>query len=248
LVIGGLVVLGAVFVLGVVVGKKLAVAPGSSESSDLLSTLDRKAQDLEKVRTAPPLTFQDELTKKGGEPVQDAGHLAPPPQLDPAAAAAKAKPEVAQKPAIDPVLNRPVAEKAEPSAHPPAPKPEAPEPKPAAKPVATAEASTPARPTSLREAIARAERAPAPQEETAPKGGSYTLQLAASPTRAEADRHVAKLRGKGYAPYVVAAELPGKGTWYRVRMGSFTSKEAAEKFLADFRRETQLTAFVASVP
>jgi cell division septation protein DedD len=59
---------------------------------------------------------------------------------------------------------------------------------------------------------------------------------------------VARLKQRGYVPYVVSAEVPGKGTWYRVRMGSFESKDAAQRFLADFKRETQLDAFVASVP
>jgi cell division septation protein DedD len=54
------------------------------------------------------------------------------------------------------------------------------------------------------------------------------------------------LREKGYAPYIVTAEVPGKGTWYRVRMGSFPTKDAATRYLQDFKRETQAEAFVAS--
>ena len=50
----------------------------------------------------------------------------------------------------------------------------------------------------------------------------------------------------GYAPYIVTAEVPGKGTWYRVRMGSFPTKDAATRYLQDFKRETQAEAFVAS--
>ena len=64
--------------------------------------------------------------------------------------------------------------------------------------------------------------------------------------REEADRFAARLRDRGYAPYIVTAEVPGKGTWYRVRMGSFASKDAASRYLQDFKRETQLDAFVAS--
>jgi cell division protein FtsN len=39
--------------------------------------------------------------------------------------------------------------------------------------------------------------------------------------------------------------VANKGTWYRVRMGSFPSRDAATRYLSDFKRETQLDAFVA---
>ncbi|MFP2925413.1 SPOR domain-containing protein, partial [Pyxidicoccus sp. 3LG] len=93
----------------------------------------------------------------------------------------------------------------------------------------------------LKEAIARAALPPA----QAVKGGAFTLQLSAFQDRQEADRFAARLRDRGYAPYILAAEVPGKGTWYRVRMGSFASRDAASRYLADFKRETQLDAFVA---
>ena len=92
----------------------------------------------------------------------------------------------------------------------------------------------------LKEAIARAQR---PVEAT--PDGSWTLQLSAYQDKAEAGRFASDLRGKGYAPYVVEAHVSGKGTWYRVRMGSFETKEKAAHYLADFKRETKLDAFVA---
>ncbi|MGZ3459178.1 MAG: SPOR domain-containing protein, partial [Archangium sp.] len=95
--------------------------------------------------------------------------------------------------------------------------------------------------SGLKEAIARATQRPT---EAVP-GGAFTLQLSAFQTRPEAERFAAKLRDRGYAPYIVSAEVPKKGTWYRVRMGSFPSKDAASRYLADFKRETQLQAFVA---
>ncbi|EAU61896.1 adventurous gliding motility protein I [Stigmatella aurantiaca DW4/3-1] len=77
------------------------------------------------------------------------------------------------------------------------------------------------------------------------KGGAFTLQISAFQSREEADRFAARLRDRGYAPYILSAEVPNKGTWYRVRMGSFPSRDAATRYLADFKRETQLNAFVA---
>jgi cell division septation protein DedD len=76
--------------------------------------------------------------------------------------------------------------------------------------------------------------------------GAFTLQLGASLSRDDAERQASRLRDKGYAPYIVSAEVPGKGTWYRVRMGSFPTKDAATRYLQDFKRETQAEAFVAS--
>ena len=68
LLIAGIVVMGAVFVLGVVVGKKLAGNAQAAAAPDLLSALDANAQALQEVQQEPPLTFQDELTRKSGSP------------------------------------------------------------------------------------------------------------------------------------------------------------------------------------
>ena len=192
LLIGGIVVMSAVFVVGVVVGKKLATSERASGAPDLLTALDQRAVAMDEAKDAS-LTFQDELTKKSAEP--------------------------------------------------PTPPPAAPEPIAAAVP----DEPTPTRIApkdggGLKEAIARAQK---PTE--AVPDGAFTLQLSASQDRAEADRYMAKLRDRGYAPYVIEAQVPGRGTWYRVRMGSFATREAAGRYLQDFRRETQLEAFVAGV-
>jgi DedD protein len=255
LLIAGIVVMGAVFVLGVVVGKKLADNAQTAGAPDLLSALDANAQALQEVQKEPPLTFQDELTRKAAEPV------APPPAPKPAPKPAPAKPVAvapspapAEKPVPDAEPGEEVAANAadeelaalaakpSPSA-PAAPGVKAPAPAPAGKveqePTPTRTATPPA--GGLKEAIARATQPPT----EAVKGGAFTLQISAFQSREEADRFAARLRDRGYAPYILAAEVPNKGTWYRVRMGSFPSKDAASRYLADFKRETQLNAFVA---
>ena len=50
LLIASIVVMGAVFVLGVVVGKKLAGNAQMAAAQDLLSVLDAKAEALEQVQ------------------------------------------------------------------------------------------------------------------------------------------------------------------------------------------------------
>jgi cell division protein FtsN len=292
LLIAGIVVMGAVFVLGVVVGKKLAGNAEASAAPDLLSALDANAQALQEAQKEPPLTFQDELTRKSATAPEPKPAAKPPaapaakpaptaatPAAKPAPAAAPAtpaeKPAAEQKPTEKPdtassaadeelaalaAVKRPQAPTAAPTEKPaekPAPAAAAPAPKPAAAaaaavaapkpaPGAVAEETVPTRTApqasgGLKEAIARATQRPT---EAAP-GGAFTLQLSAFQTREEADRFAGRLRDRGYAPYIVTAEVPNKGTWYRVRMGSFPTKDAATRYLADFKRETQLDAFVA---
>ena len=40
--------------------------------------------------------------------------------------------------------------------------------------------------------------------------------------------------------------MPGRGLFYRVRMGSFPNKDAAQTYLQDFKRETRLDGYVTS--
>lgn len=270
LLIAGIVVLGAVFVLGVVVGKKLAGDAHASNAPDLLSALDANAQALQAVQKEPHLTFQDELTRKASaEPVT-------PPAPKPTAAATKpAAEKPAPKPA-EPVKTAALAPTPDPDTGELPPEEPADEPVAAAKPAAEKPAPAPEKPTTpekpaavaakpatvsgkvesapvptrttqkegggLKEAIARATAQP---PDPAVKGGAFTLQLSAFQDKQEADRFMARLRDRGYAPYIVSAEVAGKGTWYRVRMGTFASKDAATRYLSDFKRETQLDAFVA---
>jgi len=281
LLIAGIVVMGAVFVLGVVVGKKLAGNAHAADAPDLLSALDANAQALQEAQKEPPLTFQDELTRKAAtEPAASEPKKAPAakpaptaaatpaPKPAPVAAAAPAvpaaKPPSAEKPAEQPAsaekteiaynsadeelaalaaVKKPQAPAAAPVEKPASAA--APAPKPA--PGAVAEETVPTRTATppggaLKEAIARA-TTQRPAE--AVPGGAFTLQLSAFQTREEADRFANRLRDRGYAPYIVTAEVANKGTWYRVRMGSFPSRDAATRYLSDFKRETQLDAFVA---
>ncbi len=57
--------------------------------------------------------------------------------------------------------------------------------------------------------------------------GEYTVQVSAFQTDEEARAYAAALERKGYKPFIVAATIVGKGTWYRVRIGSFKDEAAA---------------------
>lgn len=222
LTVVGLVVVSAVFALGIVVGKKLATDDQAATAApDLLSALDQKAAKIETMKKDASLTFQEELTKKQAPIVEAKPIEAPAPAPEPIIPPKPELPVVVAK--VDP------------------PKP--PEPKP--EPVVKAE-PVPTRINedagALRDAIAKT-ATKAPPTETSPDG-AFTLQLSAFQDKAEADRFAANLRDKGYAPFIVEADLKAKGIWYRVRMGRFPSKDAAGRYLADFKRETSIDAIV----
>lgn len=256
LLIAGIIVMGAVFVLGVVVGKKLADNAQTAAAPDLLSALDANAQALKQAREAEqPLTFQDELTRKSGSDASKPGTVTvaippPAPKPKPVEPPAAAEPQVAEAPAPseaeltapptdDDYAPTPTAKPAETKVAESKPAPAPGKVEPAPVPTRT---TIPAQGSGLKDAIARATQRPT---EAVP-GGAFTLQISAFQSRSEAERFAAKLRDRGYAPYIVTAEVPNKGTWYRVRMGSFPSRDAASRYLADFKRETQIQAFVAA--
>jgi cell division septation protein DedD len=256
----------AAFWLGIGVGKKLERGNTNTPEPDLLAQLDAQ-----KPPAPQPLTFQEELTRKPAPVVVE--KPAPKPVEKPVEKIAEKPVEkpaepVAQKQTLEQALQK-VAEKPREPAIPaeplqpgdkvveaiPQPTVELkPEPKPAPAPVVVAPKPAPAPAEALtntrspdaggamKDAFARAAR----PEKTAPDG-QWTIQISAYQDKAEAERNLAGLRDRGYAPYIVEAKVPNKGTWFRVRMGRFASREAAARYLSDFQRETQISAIVAPV-
>jgi DedD protein len=75
--------------------------------------------------------------------------------------------------------------------------------------------------------------------------GQYTLQLSSFQDRHEAQQFMRKLRGSGMQPYMVPANIPGRGVWFRVRVGSYGSWDEALAAKEVFEREQQIVAYVA---
>jgi cell division protein FtsN len=77
-----------------------------------------------------------------------------------------------------------------------------------------------------------------PVEKAAPAasaGGAYVLQIGAYKSEEEANTAWKSFKSKhpiagGYSEDVRKADLGDKGTWYRLRMGSFGDKAAASSF------------------
>lgn len=79
---------------------------------------------------------------------------------------------------------------------------------------------------------------------TAPAaGGAYVLQIGAYKSQEEADAAWKSYHGKhagllsGYGEDVKKVDLGAKGTWYRLRTGSFASKEAAASLCSKLTAE-----------
>lgn len=240
LTVASLVVLGGVFVLGVVVGKKLANETHKLEQpADILSAADQKTEALAQADKAPALTFQEELTKRAPEPAPEPAKTVV--ALKPIELKPEPRPAEVARPAEPPKAEAPAAPKPEEAKVAEAPKADEPTrlpetPKAEAVTTRTNDAG------ALKEAFGKAQKPP----EAAAADGAWTLQLSAYQDKGEAERFAAGLRDKGYAPYIIEANVPGKGVWFRVRMGRFGSKDAATTYLADFKRETSIAGIVTN--
>jgi cell division septation protein DedD len=60
--------------------------------------------------------------------------------------------------------------------------------------------------------------------------GKYTVQIASFPQMEEAQRMEQSLKSKSLPAFIQKTDLPGKGTWYRVRIGRFTTLEQAKLY------------------
>ena len=76
-------------------------------------------------------------------------------------------------------------------------------------------------------AVARHERA----------GSKSTIQAASLRDSGIADKLVSRLKKKGYPAYRIIGKIPGKGIWYRVRVGYFKSRSEAGPTLNRLKKE-----------
>jgi hypothetical protein len=279
------------FVLGVIVGKRLesrgrAVSP---EIEDPLALLDKVATSPRPAQggvTFPQALFgtngKTSAADKSGKkltvlaptvvdnaseaaklaaPAAKAGEPAP---KTPAATAAKPAESAPKTPAAtaakpaEPAPKTPAATAAKP-AEPAAKSPVAPAPenktapaKPEAKPaLAVAEDKKPetakAKPSEPKPAEAK-EAKPAPIPTIAAAGdsknkGRFALQLSSFQDKAEAEAFAQKFAGE--RPYMVVSDIPGKGIWYRVRVGDFASSKDAVAAKESFEKKHNVIAYVA---
>jgi cell division septation protein DedD len=74
--------------------------------------------------------------------------------------------------------------------------------------------------------------------------GGYQLQVSSFRTKAEGDHFADQLRVRGHKAYVVEARVPGRGTWFRVRVGPFATKTQASNYRTQFEAREHVVPFI----
>lgn len=64
-----------------------------------------------------------------------------------------------------------------------------------------------------------------------PASGQYSIQVGSYPSMNEANAKVEDWRARGYPSFMMIADIPDRGRWYRVRIGGFATKEDAQAYL-----------------
>ncbi len=72
----------------------------------------------------------------------------------------------------------------------------------------------------------------------------YTVQVASVPAEAEAQALVKRLQARGFEAYLVRADVPGKGTRYRIRVGRFLNRAAAQQKANEMLSQGLIKEFV----
>ena len=62
----------------------------------------------------------------------------------------------------------------------------------------------------------------------------YTIQVKAFRSQKEASKFLTALKSAGHSPYMLTTEIPGKGMFYRVRLGKFRTLADASQHQSDF--------------
>ena len=68
-------------------------------------------------------------------------------------------------------------------------------------------------------------------------GKKLTVQVASVKNVQDAGRLIVTLKKKGFPAYMSSATIPGKGTWYRVRVGSYENKTQADRTLNKLKKQ-----------
>jgi hypothetical protein len=127
---------------------------------------------------------------------------------------------------------------------------------PVVEPVPAEESAAPIAPASQAESAPPAVKdivaaPPTFQEPKQPEAkkrvaGRYSIQFGSFPKKEEADQLVSQLKARGHDSYIILAEVPNKGTFYRVRVGRYPDRPMAQAAGEKIAREEALAFYVAS--
>ena len=74
--------------------------------------------------------------------------------------------------------------------------------------------------------------------------GGYAVQVGSFKQAGGAAAKVNEWQAKGYDAFLSIGQVPNQGTVYRVRIGSFPSRDRARKFLEDLVRREKVSAII----
>ncbi|MDX2053733.1 MAG: SPOR domain-containing protein [Polyangiaceae bacterium] len=74
--------------------------------------------------------------------------------------------------------------------------------------------------------------------------GGLQLQVASFQSMEEADSLVSALRQRGHQAFRIAAVVPGKGTWHRVRIGPFKTRFEADRYKRAYEAKEHMNGYV----
>ncbi len=86
---------------------------------------------------------------------------------------------------------------------------------------------------------------PAPAPAT-PNKGNITIQVASYSDRTQADERANRLKASQIDARVVRAEIPGRGTWHRVQIGGFATREEATTYGNQLKSKRILEDFIVT--
>lgn len=91
----------------------------------------------------------------------------------------------------------------------------------------------------------KTETPPAAASAHKPTDERYTLHISAFSQKDDAEDFLHRIQAAGYRPSLVQSEIPGRGLFYRVRVGDYSSKKAAFEAKNEFERRQRLPVYVA---
>jgi cell division protein FtsN len=76
--------------------------------------------------------------------------------------------------------------------------------------------------------------------------GRFTIQVGSFNAASQANERISSLRASGLDARSVEVELPGKGTWYRVHVGLYATREEAVKAASQLREKGVTSSMVVA--
>lgn len=74
--------------------------------------------------------------------------------------------------------------------------------------------------------------------------GGFQLQVSSFRTRDEGEAFAKQLRERGHKAYVSEANVAGRGTWFRVRVGPFSTQQQAAQYRTSFEEREHVVPFI----